>query len=101
MQLDGISVPDQPFTDLLRKYHVKELSLFGSRARGDNRADSDMDLLVDFIPNSHVDLIQFSELQLELQQLLGIHVDLVSRGGLKPRIKDRILGEAKSIYATG
>jgi uncharacterized protein len=101
MQLDGISVPDQPFADLLRKYHVKELSLFGSRARGDNRPDSDVDLLVDFIPNSHMDLIQFSELQLELQRLLGIHVDLVSRGGLKPRIKDRVLREAKSIYAIG
>jgi predicted nucleotidyltransferase len=80
---------------------VKELSLFGSRTRGDNRPDSDVDLFVDFIPNSHVDLIQFSELQLELQLLLGIHVHLLSRGGLKPRIKDRVLGEAKSVYATG
>lgn len=101
MQLDGLSIPDQPFTELLRKYHVKELALFGSRARGDNRPDSDVDFLVDFIPNSHIDLIQFSELQLKLQELIGIHVDLVSRGGLKPRIKDRVLREAKPVYAIG
>jgi len=101
MHLDGINVPDAAFMELLRKYHVKALSLFGSRARGDNRLDSDVDLLVEFVPNSHVDLIQFSELQLELENLLGIHVDLVSRGGLKPRIKDRVLGEAKPIYAIG
>jgi predicted nucleotidyltransferase len=99
MQLDGISVPDQPFTDLLRKYHVKELSLFGSRARGDNSLDSDMDLLVDFVPNSRIDLIQFIEFKIELESMLGIPVDLVSRGGLKPRIKDRVLNEARSIYA--
>ena len=101
MHLEGITVPDQAFTELLRKYHVKELSLFGSRARGDNRPDSDVDFLVEFVPSSHIDLIQFSELQLELQKMLGIPVDLVSRGGLKPRIKERVLGEAKPIYAIG
>ena len=101
MYLDGITVPDEAFTELLRKYHVKALSLFGSRARGDNRPDSDVDLLVDFVPGSRIDLIQFSELQLELQKVLGVRVDLVSRGGLKPRIKDRILREARPIYAIG
>ncbi len=101
MHLDGITVPEPAFTDLLRKYHVKELSLFGSRARGDNRPDSDVDLLVDFIPNSHVDLIQFSELQLELQKMLGTPVDLVSRGGLKPRLKAQVLTEARPLYAIG
>ncbi len=101
MHLDGISVPDAAFTALLRKYHVKELSLFGSRARGDNRPDSDVDLLVDFIPDSRIDLIQFSELQLELQKLLGLPVDLVSSGGLKPRMKVQVLQEARPVYAIG
>jgi uncharacterized protein len=99
MYLNGLTVPDQAFTDLLRKYHVKELALFGSRSRGDNRPDSDIDFLVDFVPGSRIDLIQFIELKLELQGMLGVPVDLVSRGGLKPRIKDRILEEARQIYA--
>ncbi|HET6400647.1 MAG TPA: nucleotidyltransferase family protein [Candidatus Kapabacteria bacterium] len=101
MHLDGIEVPDAAFTELLRKYHVKQLALFGSRARGDYRSDSDVDFLVDFVPGSRIDLIQFSELQLELQKMLGIPVDLVSRGGLKPRMKDRVLGEARPVYAIG
>jgi uncharacterized protein len=101
MQLDGLSIPDEVFTELLKKYHVKELALFGSRARGDNRPDSDVDLLVDFIPGSRIDLIQFSELQLELQKVLGVPVDLVSRGGLKARLKERVLREARPVYAIG
>jgi uncharacterized protein len=101
MQLDGLSIPDEVFTGLLKKYHVKELALFGSRARGDNRPDSDVDLLVDFIPGSRIDLIQFSELQLELQKVLGVPVDLVSRGGLKARLKERVLREARPVYAIG
>jgi uncharacterized protein len=101
MQLDALSIPDEVFTELLKKYHVKELALFGSRARGDNRPDSDVDLLVDFIPGSRIDLIQFSELQLELQKVLGVPVDLVSRGGLKARLKERVLREARPVYAIG
>ncbi len=101
MHLDGIEISDEAFTELLRKYHVKQLALFGSRARGDNRPDSDVDFLVDFVPGSRIDLIQFSELQLELQKMLGIPVDLVSRGGLKPRMKDQVLSEARPLYAIG
>ena len=99
MSLDGINVADDAFRSLCKKYFVKELALFGSRARGDNRTDSDMDLLVDFVPNSRIDLIQFIEFKIELEKMLGIPVDLVSRGGLKPRIKDRVLSEARPIYA--
>ena len=99
MQLDGISVPDQAFTALLRKYHVKELALFGSRARGDNRLDSDVDFLVDFQPNAKIDLFDFVALKLELEELLGFSVDLVERESLKPRIRNTVLSQARSIYA--
>lgn len=99
MQLDGLSVPDQAFTELLRKYHVKELALFGSRARGDNRVDSDIDLLVDFHPNAKIDLFDFVALKLDLERVLGVSVDLVEREALKPRIRNSVLADARSIYA--
>ena len=99
MQLDGLSIPDQPFADLLRKYHVKELALFGSRARGDNRPDSDVDFLVDFDPQERVDLFDFIDLKLDLEELLGVSVDLVERQALKPRVRDIVISEARSIYA--
>ncbi|HEX5316000.1 MAG TPA: nucleotidyltransferase family protein [Candidatus Kapabacteria bacterium] len=99
MQLDGLSVPDQAFTELLKKYHVKELALFGSRARGDNRPDSDVDFLVDYETNVKIDLFDFIALKLDMEELLGVSVDLVEREALKPRVRDRVLSEARSIYA--
>ncbi len=99
MHLDGISVPDAAFTELLRKYHVKELSLFGSRARGDNRPDSDVDLLVHFDPTAKISLFDFVALKLDLEALLGLPVDLLEREAIKPRARDMVLSEARSIYA--
>jgi predicted nucleotidyltransferase len=73
------------------RYHGKRVRLFGSVARGDERADSDIDLLVDFAPGSS--LFDLLRLNRELAELLQHPVDVVSRGGLKPR--DRaILDEA-------
>ena len=57
--------------------------MFGSVARGDETAASDIDFLVDFEPGSSLfDLLHISE---ELEQLLGVPVDVVSAGGLKDR----------------
>ena len=99
MHLDGIEVSDAAFTELLRKYHVKQLSLFGSRARGDNRPDSDIDLMVDYQPNVKIDLFDFVALKLDMEELLGVSVDLVEREALKPRVRDTVLSQARSIYA--
>jgi|SRR4051812_33416875 predicted nucleotidyltransferase len=101
MNVDGIQVQDAAFRSLCQRYSVKELSIFGSRARGDNRPDSDIDLLVDFLPGSRIDLIQFIELKLELQDLLGIPVDLGEKSALKPHAREQILSEARRIYAIG
>lgn len=65
--------------------------MFGSVARGDAGEDSDIDLLVDFEPDSSLfDLLHLTE---ELEQLLGHRVDVVSTGGLKDR-DGTILAEA-------
>jgi len=83
---------------LCRRYQVRELSLFGSVARGEARPDSDIDLLVEFLPGAAVDLVDFNSLMLELSQILGRKVDLVSKKGLKPMIRDAVLAEARSLY---
>ena len=85
--------------ELCKKYKVRELSLFGSRVRGDNRIDSDYDFLVEFVPEARVSLIEFSNVRLELEELLGTGVDLVPKNGLKKRIRTRVLAEAKNVYA--
>ena len=53
--------------ELCKKHRVRELSLFGSRSRGDNRPDSDFDLLVDFLPDAGIGLIEYSRMQIDLR----------------------------------
>lgn len=65
------------------RHHASRVRLFGSAARGEDRPDSDIDLLVDFDQESSLfDLMRMSR---ELEELLGRAVDVVSAGGLKSR----------------
>lgn len=80
---------------LRQKYAIRSLAFFGSWARGEQRSDSDFDLLVEFerVPG----LLRFLELESELSDLLGVPVDLVQKEALKPAIGRRILREARPI----
>ncbi len=88
----------EKIAELCKKNKVRELSLFGSRARGDNGPDSDYDLLVDFRTDSNIDLFDYARMQVDLEELIGTKVDLVEKAGLKPLIRDAVLAEAQSIY---
>ena len=94
-----IEVPDDALRALCQRFGVARLEVFGSSARGDFRAGSDVDLLVEFLPGERVGLLRLAGLQLELQALIGRKVDLVPRRGLKPLIRDEVLGEARALYA--
>jgi uncharacterized protein len=85
--------------EICRKYHVRELSLFGSALRDDFRPDSDYDLLVEFEPDAPIGLIGLGNMEGELEDLLGRKVDLVPKEGLKPRIRDNVLNTAEPVYA--
>jgi predicted nucleotidyltransferase len=68
------------------RHHANRVRLFGSVARGEDRPDSDIDLLVDFTEDSSLfDVMHMTE---ELQDVLGHPVDVVSAGGLKDRDRD-------------
>jgi uncharacterized protein len=71
---------------------VRSLALFGSVARDDAGAGSDVDLLVEF--DKPVGLFHFFRVQRRLEEILGCRVDLVMRDAVKPQLRDRILGEA-------
>ena len=73
------------------KYKVKEIGIFGSYIRGEQKYTSDIDILVEFekIPS----LLKFIELENYLSDILGIKVDLVEKKGLKSRIGRYILQE--------
>jgi predicted nucleotidyltransferase len=74
------------------KYKVKTIGLFGSYIRGQQKRESDLDVLVEF--SEPIGLLTFIELEDFLSKKLEAKVDLVMRSALKPRIKDRIIKEA-------
>lgn len=78
----------------LRGYGVKDIRLFGSVARGEAGAGSDVDLLVEFEPSAHIGMFEFSRLRRMLIQLLGCNVDLATPDALHKAMKDDILREA-------
>ena len=67
--------------------------LYGSEARGEAGADSDIDILVTFTEPNDIDLLDFIELKRFLSRKLKAKVDLVKKDALKHRIKERILQE--------
>jgi hypothetical protein len=99
LHLGDAEVDEARLADLCRQYQVRELSLFGSAARGEMRPDSDIDLLVEFLPDAQVDLVDYAGLMLDLSRLVGRKVDLVSKNGLKPLIRNSVLEEARLVYA--
>jgi predicted nucleotidyltransferase len=99
LHLGDVEVDHASLAGLCRRHRVRELSLFGSAARGEMRPDSDIDLLVEFLPNTDVGLIGHARLMLDLEQLLGRKIDLVSRRELKPRIRSSVLADARLVYA--
>jgi predicted nucleotidyltransferase len=70
--------------------------LFGSKARGENRPDSDIDILVEL--DERVDIFQFADMKIQLESLLEQEVDLVSTGGLSPYIQPYIDRDKLLIY---
>ncbi len=74
------------------RHGARSIRVFGSAARGDTGALSDIDFLVDM--KDDATLFDRAALLVELRSLLGCDVDLVTEKGLKPRIREQILREA-------
>jgi len=68
--------------ELQTRFKVRHLALFGSYARGDQQPDSDVDILVDVDPSIGLEFVSLAE---QIEQLLGVRVELVSQRAIKPR----------------
>jgi hypothetical protein len=79
--------------ELKQRYGIKELGIFGSYVRGEERKDSDLDLLAEFEDGARIGLLEFIQVENYLTDLLGVKVDLVEKSALKPRIGQLILKE--------
>jgi uncharacterized protein len=76
----------------VKRFRAANLRVFGSAMRGTDGENSDLDLLVDPLPGAT--LFDLGGLQMELEELLGVSVDLLTPGDLPPRFRSRVLAEA-------
>ncbi len=96
--MDLLEVVQSKRDDILRlatRRGAHNVRLFGSVARGKARPDSDVDFLVDLEPGRS--LLDLGGLLMDLQNLLGHRVDVVTEAGLRERFRHRVLREAKSL----
>lgn len=82
----------QEVLELAAKHGAKNVRLFGSVARGEADSASDIDFLVEF--ESGRSLLDLGGLVMDLQELLGREVDVLTEKGLRARIRERVLKEA-------
>ena len=76
---------------LCERYQITELGIFGSYARGQQTETSDIDVLIDY--EKAPTLFELVNLRDYLQDLTGLNVDVVTKNGLKSRIRERVLSE--------
>jgi predicted nucleotidyltransferase len=93
---DQLSSPK--LENFCQRYQVRRLSLFGSVLRDDFRADSDIDVLVQFERGARVSFLTLGKMQRELSAIFQRPVDLVPQDGLKPVIRESVLSSAQEVY---
>ena len=77
---------------------IRSLRMFGSRLRGTETTDSDVDLLVDFEAGYHVGYFELTRIQLDLTDRLGVEVDLRTPAELSHRFRQHVVRGAKILY---
>lgn len=97
MTLHGITFPADRISAFCRENRVRRLAVFGSALRDDFRPESDLDLLVEFLPDVQIGF-DFIRLQDELSILLNRKVDLNTPAGLSKYFRDEVLREAEDLY---
>ncbi len=97
--LPGLAVDHGQLRDVCGRYRISRLAVFGSIVRGDAQPDSDIDVLYELQPGARLGW-RIEELADELSAVLGRHADLVSFGALNARLRDKVLAEARLLYAS-
>ena len=85
------AVETSPYRD-----YIQSISIFGSYLHGDQKSDSDIDLIV--LLKSGIGLFEFVGIQQDFEKKLGRKVDLVTPDGLSKYIRKEVLNEAKRVY---
>ena len=100
MKLGKVTIKDRVFSDIVKKYGIKSLSVFGSSLRDDFNENSDIDLLIEFVKPNEKSLFDLINLRLELEEITGRKIDIVEKGSVKnPYKRKEINSTARLIYA--
>jgi len=75
---------------VLRQNHIVFAAVFGSRAKGTSRPDSDYDLMVEFKPEAHIGYFKFFQIEKNIKEYLKFPVDLITTRGTNKRLHDEI-----------
>ncbi len=82
----------------LRENEVNFAAIFGSRAKGTARPDSDYDILVDFYPDASVGYFKLFRIEDKVKEILGPDVDFVTVGALHHLMRDEVFQTMKVLY---
>ena len=97
--METLNIPNkEKLIGVLRQNQIDFAALFGSRAKGTEKSNSDYDILIEFSPNARVGLFQYQEIEDEVSSALGKKVDLVTVGGIDKYIKEEVLRTMRIIY---
>ena len=77
---------------IVARHHGRSVAIFGSVARGDERSDSDIDFLVELAPGARP--FEILSIGVELEEALGVKVDVGTTDSLRQRLRDQVLAEA-------
>lgn len=94
-----LAISEHDLAAFCRRHSIAKLSLFGSFLHGDNTPHSDIDLLVEFLPDARVSLLDLGGMSMELRELLGRNVDLRTPADLSKYFRTAVLREARPLYA--
>ncbi len=93
-----IDIPRDQIAELCRYHRIRWLAFFGSVLRDDFRAESDVDVLVEFEPDKRYTYFTLAQIEEDLSSLLGRKADLHMPQSLHPFIRDKVLGQAEAVY---
>jgi predicted nucleotidyltransferase len=91
-------IPKNSLSRFCRKNHIRKISLFGSALRGEMGPDSDVDLLVEFVPGHIPGLIKLAGMEIELTEMVGRKVDLRTAQELSRYFREEVVNMAEVIY---
>lgn len=94
----AINLPFDQITAFCQQHPIQKLSLFGSILREDFKLESDVDLLVEFIPNSKISYFDLAGMEIELTRIIGRKVDLRTPNELSQYFRQNVLDAAQLIY---